>query len=264
MRRLRRLARHAALSAASVLPARNRPGEIRFFYGHSMTASEVPRFRRTLAMLRDRFEFLPFRTAVELARSTEHFDGRAIAFSFDDGFRDNHDLIAPVLDEFGGNACFFVTTNFIDCDDAYRRHFLARRVLVTDDRFPMTWEMVGKLHRAGFEIGAHTADHVDLGTCDRDTAMMQIRDSKASIERNLAGACDWFAWPYGLPKNFPGALLAPVRGLFRSLFSAQRSATLFDADRSVIHRDHFEPGWPTSHVKYFAERPVARAVADVH
>lgn len=254
---MRSLARHVTLSALSLLPARKLTGEIRFFYGHSMTASEVPQFRRTLAMLRSLFEFVSFRQAVELATGTERFDGRAIAFSFDDGFRDNHDLIAPVLDEFGVRGCFFVATNFIGCDEAYRREFLARRVFVTDDRHPMTWEMVRRLHDAGSEIGAHTADHVNLGQCDSQTALFQIRESKDVIERKIGAPCNWFAWPYGLPQHFPASLLPPVESLFRKIFSAQRSASLFSGGGAVIHRDHFEPGWPTSHVRYFARRTVA-------
>lgn len=221
-----------------------------------MTSAEVPRFRRTLAMLRDRFEFVSFSQAVDLATGTERFDGRALAFSFDDGFRDNHDLVAPVLAEFGASACFFLTTNFIGCDDAYRREFLARRVFVTDDRYPMTWEMVRSLHDAGCEIGAHTADHVDLGKCDSRTAMRQISTSKDTIERMVAASCEWFAWPYGLQKHFPASLLPQVSPVFRMLFSAQRSATLFGPGRTVINRDHFEPGWPTAHVRFFSERSV--------
>ncbi len=254
---LRNLLRHAALYAASLLPARTRSGEVRFFYGHSMRASDVPRFRRTLAMLRDRFEFVSFRQAVDLAACTERFDGRAIAFSFDDGYRDNFDLIAPVLDEFGARACFFLATNFIDCDEVYRRDFLTRRVCVSDDRYPMTWAMVRKLHQAGFEIGAHTADHVNLGACDYETAMNQVGDSKHAVELAVGGACEWFAWPYGLQQHVPPTMLPHVAAKFRMLFSGQRSAWLLNAGRVVIHRDHFEPGWPTAHVRYFAGRPVA-------
>ena len=253
---MRNLVRHAALSAGGLLPLRKRAGEIRFFYGHSMRPSDAPRFRRTLAMLRQHFEFLSFRHAVDLATSTERFDGRAIAFSFDDGFRDNHDLIAPLLDEHGAKACFFVTTNFIECDDAYRRDFLARRAFVKEDRYPMTWDMVRKLYDGGFDIGAHTADHMDLGKCNLETAMKQIGDSKRAIEGAIGGPCEWFAWPYGLPQNFPSSLMPHVAPIFRMLFSAQRSATLLSPDGVVIHRDHFEPGWPTAHVRYFVGRPV--------
>lgn len=228
-----------------------------------MTSAEVPRFRRTLAMLRDRFEFVSFSQAVDLATGTERFDGRALAFSFDDGFRDNYELVAPVLDEFGTRACFFVTTNFIGCDDKYRRDFLTRRAFVNEDRYPMTWEMLRHLHAEGFEIGAHTADHVDLGKCDLPNALIQIGESKRAIEKEVGSACEWFAWPYGLQQHFPSSLQPQVSSMFRMLFSARRSATLFASDRTVINRDHFEPGWPTAHVRYFARRPVSPVEAGI-
>jgi hypothetical protein len=253
---LRKLARHLALSAGGLLPVRNRPGEVRFFYGHAMSVADVPRFRRTLAMLRDCFEFVTFREAVALATSDERFDGRALAFSFDDGFRDNHDLIAPLLNEYGARACFFIATNFIGCDELYRRDFLERRVFVREQRYPMSWEMVRTLHREGFEIGAHTVDHVNLAQCDTQMAIRQVQDSKQAVENNTGAPCEWFAWPYGLTEHFPVGLAEAICPMFRRLFSAQRSSSLFGLDGAVINRDHFEPGWPTAHVKFFAGRPV--------
>ena len=52
-------------------------------------------------MLRNHFEFVTMREAIGFVRSAELPDGRFATFSFDDGFRDNYDYIAPILDEQG-------------------------------------------------------------------------------------------------------------------------------------------------------------------
>jgi peptidoglycan/xylan/chitin deacetylase (PgdA/CDA1 family) len=258
---LRPIARHLVLSVGgTLLPPRNAAAEVRFFYGHSIGERDVPAFRRTMRMLRDRFELVSMPEAVTLARSPSPPGGRYLALSFDDGFRDNHDLLAPVLDEFGARACFFLPTRFIECDESYRVRFLRERLRVEDlSKRPLTWEMVRALAAAGFALGAHTADHVDLAACDPAEAETQMRASKRTIEERTGAPCDLFAWPYGLARHFPASLLPAAERLFSATFSAMRSATTFSYGGAVINRDHFEPGWPTSHVRFFARRRVALA-----
>lgn len=59
------------------------------------------------------FNVLPLDEAV--ARLGERrLPPRAIAITFDDGYRDNHDVAMPILREFGLTATFFVCTGFLD------------------------------------------------------------------------------------------------------------------------------------------------------
>ena len=248
---LRRAVRHAVLSTGGMLPADRGPA-VRFFYGHSMAAGDVPNFRRSLRALRKLYEFVRMEDALALLREPERRDGgRYLAFSFDDGFRDNYDLVAPILEEFGARACFFVSTNFIDCDEAYRLWFLRERVMAGPDRWPMTWSMLRQLRASGHEIGAHTEDHLDLGEVDEEQAVRQVLGSKARVEREV-GPCALFAWPYGRREHFPPAVLQRVRASFTGIFSAIRSPSTFSYGSSVVNRDHFEPSWPALHVRFFA------------
>lgn len=219
-----------------------------------MEAKDIARFRRTLQMLRNAFEFVSLSDAVALLRDSTRPAGRYLAFSFDDGYRDNYELIAPLLDEVGARACFFVSTGFIGCDDSYRLRFLRHAVRQPETREPMTWEMVSELAHAGFEIGAHTVDHANLAAVAAAEAEQQVIRSRAELQRRLGRKCRWFAWPYGTGAQLPDTLLPTLTEHFDGIFSAIRSRRSFAYDGRVINRDHFEPAWPALHVRYFAFR----------
>ncbi len=75
------------------------------------------------------------------------------------------------------------------------------------------------------------------------------------IEAQCNAPCRFFAWPYGRAEQFPSALVAIAKREFDATFSAIRSRELFSYDGAVLNRDHFEPGWRTSHVRYFVRSP---------
>jgi peptidoglycan/xylan/chitin deacetylase (PgdA/CDA1 family) len=245
-----------ALSTAGSIRRRTPKRDLRLLYGHGMERQHVSRFRTLLRELRQRYEFVTLAEAVDLASSPRIPEGRYLAFSFDDGFRDNYELVAPALLDAGARCCFFVATNFIDCDDEYRRWFLTDRVCADLSKRPMTWAMLGELADAGFEVGAHTVDHLDLGKAPLAEAEGQMRASKKDIETRLGRECKWFAWPYGRAQHMPPAVLQMAIGLFDGVFSAERSTTLRSPHSLVFNRDHFEPGWPRSHVRFFLSRAI--------
>jgi peptidoglycan/xylan/chitin deacetylase (PgdA/CDA1 family) len=212
-----------------------------------------------LRELRERYEFVTLAEAVDLASSDRIPDGRYLAFSFDDGFRDNYELVAPALLDVGARCCFFAATNFIDCDEEYRQWFLKERVRADPSKQSMTWAMLRELADAGFEVGAHTVDHLDLGSVPFAEAEGQMRASKNEIETRLGRQCKWFAWPYGRAQHMPPAVLQLAVGLFDGVFSAERSNSLRSADGLVFNRDHFEPGWPRSHVRFFLSKSIRLA-----
>ena len=223
-----------------------------------MEAQDRARFRRTLRMLRDAFEFVSFADAVQLLRDSRRPAGRYLSFSFDDGYRDNYELVAPLLSESGASACFFITTAFIECEEAYRRHFLRDVVRQPEARRPMTWAMVKELANSGFEIGAHTIDHPNLAQIDLAEAERQVLTGALDLETRIGSVCRWFAWPFGTAQDFPSDLLPILVDRFDGIFSATRSRQQLAYGGHVINRDHFEPSWPTLHVRYFAFRATSR------
>lgn len=74
---------------------------------------DAHRFDGICRWLRRWFNVLPLDLAVDaLQRGT--LPTRPLAITFDDGYRDNHDVALPILERHGLTATFFVTVGFLD------------------------------------------------------------------------------------------------------------------------------------------------------
>ncbi|MGB2713831.1 MAG: polysaccharide deacetylase family protein [Vicinamibacterales bacterium] len=132
---------------------------------------------------------------------------RELAITFDDGYLDNFENAAPVLERYHLPATFFVVSQWIGTDivpwwdaEAGVRHPW------------MTWEQVRSLHRRGFDIGAHTRTHADLGAVVDFEASEEIVGGRHELERQLGAPVELFAYPYGRPVNLADSNRRLVRG----------------------------------------------------
>jgi peptidoglycan/xylan/chitin deacetylase (PgdA/CDA1 family) len=96
--RLTVLIYHRVMAAPDPL----RPGE--------PTAAE---FEARMRWLKARFNAIPLADAVAGLKAGK-LPARPLAITFDDGYRDNHDLAAPILAKLGLPATFFVATGYLD------------------------------------------------------------------------------------------------------------------------------------------------------
>jgi peptidoglycan/xylan/chitin deacetylase (PgdA/CDA1 family) len=148
-------------------------------------------FERFCRLFAQYFEVVPLSKFVERLEKKQPVGGM-LAITFDDGYRDNYEVAAPILQQLGLPATFFVTTGFIETETV---PFWDKAAGVA---FPwMDWEQVASLHRQGFEIGAHTRHHVDLGVIAGDAARQEIHGSRFDLESKLGTKVDLFAYPFG-------------------------------------------------------------------
>jgi peptidoglycan/xylan/chitin deacetylase (PgdA/CDA1 family) len=159
----------------------------------------VRMFERFCRFFARHFDVVPLRHIVERVerRAPLH---RELAITFDDGYRDNYENAAPVLERLGLPATFFVVSRWIGTDVVPpwdQRHGIP---------LPwMEWRHVRSLHHRGFDIGAHTRTHVDLGLASEAVARDEIVGAKRDLEAGLAAAVDLFAYPYGGRRNIAAA-----------------------------------------------------------
>jgi peptidoglycan/xylan/chitin deacetylase (PgdA/CDA1 family) len=139
-----------------------------------------------------------------------------LAITFDDGYRDNWEHAAPVLLRLGLPGTFFVVSGWMGTD----------QVAWWDEQLReppgwMSWDQVRSLHRNGFEIGAHTRTHVDLGRVSGNEAREEIEGGRADLERELGTPTKLFAYPYGRRDNLTAENRERVRAAgFRCCASA--------------------------------------------
>lgn len=71
---------------------------------------------------------------------------RVIVLTFDDAVKSHRTFVAPLLQELGFGATFFVTQRWMEDAENF-----------------MSWEDIREIHEMGFEIGNHTWTHRDMG-----------------------------------------------------------------------------------------------------
>ena len=106
-------------------------------------------------------------------------DAKSIALVFDDGYLDNYQVAAPLLEQLDFPATFYVLTGSIGTQGY------------------MTWDQVVELDRLGMDIGSHAINHRDRTVIPVDEARREIADSAAELYNRLGHPVFWFCYPSG-------------------------------------------------------------------
>lgn len=152
---------------------------------------DVAAFERHCRFYRRYFRVVPLRELVHRLEHGQPVD-RHLAITFDDGYRDNFENARPVLEKLSLPATFFVVTDWIGSS------VVPRWDSVRGVQHPwMTWDQVRALHRSGFEVGAHTQSHVDLGAVSPEEAHREVIGARLELEQQLGTRVESFSYPYG-------------------------------------------------------------------
>jgi peptidoglycan/xylan/chitin deacetylase (PgdA/CDA1 family) len=116
---------------------------------------------------------------------------RTAVLTIDDGYRDNAEIAAPILERHGFAASIFLVSGRLGKDNDWSSDapLQGRPMLSADD--------AARLVARGVGIGAHTVTHPPLPDCDDDALVEEIAESKRSLEAALARPVRTFAYPYG-------------------------------------------------------------------
>jgi peptidoglycan/xylan/chitin deacetylase (PgdA/CDA1 family) len=247
--KIRTLARYCILN---ILGLTSKPANgIHILNGHHAGSQQDPDiFRKLLKELSKDVSFIKIEDAIRMIEKKEKPDKPLVAFTFDDGFTDCYDIFAPVLEEFGVNAMFFVNPNYVEGDDNYISNF-DEHIVMTPGKKPMRWNQLKELSQRGHIIGAHTMDHYMINSEDLDVLKYQIENCRNIIEQHINISCPYFAFPYGKLTNANQASIDIACQKYQYVFSQSDYKNYFSFNGKVINRRHFEIFWPISHVHYF-------------
>jgi peptidoglycan/xylan/chitin deacetylase (PgdA/CDA1 family) len=124
---------------------------------------------------------------------------RAVAITFDDAYRSVLELARPILDRYAMPATVFVPTAFAGTEKpmSWRGidHWPTSEYAA--ELVPMSWEELGQLVGANWEIGSHTRTHPWLTLLDDRRLAEELAGSREECERRLGVPCRSLAYPYG-------------------------------------------------------------------
>lgn len=104
---------------------------------------------------------------------------KPVLLTLDDGYLDNYTVAAPILEQYGFTATFYIISGMVGQPEY------------------MSWEQVLDLERRGMEIGSHTVSHPDLSTLAATDLAAEVGNSAATLEGYLGHPVYWFCYPAG-------------------------------------------------------------------
>ena len=143
----------------------------------------IAEFMSDLEFLLSRFEPVTLRDIVEALNGTRTLSRLCFHLTFDDGFREMHDIVGPILHRAGVPATFFLTTAFLDGGGL--AHHNALSVLL--DRLQSRHPRLGaaSLRRVESLLPAARRDRATLRE-----RVLSIRYAQKSLVRSLAETLD--------------------------------------------------------------------------
>lgn len=114
---------------------------------------------------------------------------RAVAVTFDDGYRDVLTYAAPLLAEYEVPGTAFVVAGLLDGEAAHASYVPSRPLLA--------WGELRALRDAGWTIGAHSLSHPVLAELPEAAARRELVESRQRLEQGLGQPVTLLAYPYG-------------------------------------------------------------------
>ena len=166
----------------------------------------IEEFAAQMALVARWYKPVATQELVNRLRRGEPVPGTSVAIHFDDCYRDVFSYALPVLRELNIPAAAFVNSAFVGTGRAFL-HDVAKSPFRFDN---FTVEDLRAMLASGFEIGAHTANHVDLGSCSEEEARKEIRECVEELERMTERRITLFSYPFGKERNIRRELVASV------------------------------------------------------
>lgn len=138
-------------------------------------------FKEQMEFLReDHYCILSCEEIIERFLKKEKLPPKTVAITFDDGFRDNLDVL-PIIKEYEIPITVFLVTDFIGKNENY-----------------LNWSDIQMLFKEGLvSFGAHTLSHPNLKNLNRIELEREIGLPKKIISDYLKREIILFAYPYG-------------------------------------------------------------------
>jgi len=165
---------------------------------------------------------------------------RAVLITFDDGYVDNLENAAPILQRYGYPAVLFAPIGYLG----------ARRPLPHDDHLAargivnrtLDWSELAELERYGIRVESHGIGHRPLADLEIDEAAREITLSKLRLEEALGRPVRAFAYVKGSEAHYRPVHLSLLRQAgYDVAFTSISGGNGWHTDPLQLHRYNVEP-----------------------
>ena len=181
------------------------------------------------------------------------FDGSKprLLITFDDGYRSNHDVAAPLLEKRGFRGCFFLPEAEIAGDRFTADIAFAKAKNEPEPR--MTWSEAHALEARGHRIGCHTRTHVRLADdLPAERLVDEITAAGRDIAEKLGHPVEDFCWVGGEEWSYGAGAFDEIRRAgYRRVFMTNLYPVLPGSSPIWIQRTNVEASWPIEQVKFY-------------
>jgi peptidoglycan/xylan/chitin deacetylase (PgdA/CDA1 family) len=187
----------------------------------------------------------------------DYFAGQPLAgrprllITFDDGYRSNYDVAAPLLEKHGFHAFYFLPEGHIAADRAAADAAFAAAADEPEPR--MSWPEARELETRGHRVGCHTRTHVRLADdLAGDRLADEITQAGRDIGEKLGRPIDDFCWVGGEEWSYGAGAFDEIRRAgYRRVFMTNLYPVLPGSSPIWIQRTNVEAGWPIEQVRFY-------------
>jgi peptidoglycan/xylan/chitin deacetylase (PgdA/CDA1 family) len=168
---------------------------------------------------------------------------RAVLITFDDGYHDNLENAARVLQKYGYPAVLFVPLGYLgDRHPLPHEERLAAQGILNRT---IDWEELADVERLGVRIESHGISHQPLADLEVDEAAREIALSKFRLEERLGRPVRAFSYVKGSEAHYKPVHLSLVRQAgYDVAFTAVSGANSPTSDPLELRRYNVEPYSP--------------------
>lgn len=174
----------------------------------------------------------------ELLTNSSNDQKIQVAFTFDDGYACLYDTVLPILNAVKAVGTVYLNTGWIDYES--RKASCPELGHYPGEHF-LTWGDVKKLDKAGWEIGSHGVEHIDLSRQQPDVIEKELRHSKDVIENQLKKSCEHFAYTFGRHDRRVRNVARQVG--YRYVTAAHHQPLSISDDKMALPRLNVESGY---------------------
>jgi peptidoglycan/xylan/chitin deacetylase (PgdA/CDA1 family) len=108
---------------------------------------------------------------------------RPILITFDDGHLNNYTTAFPIMQKYGFTGVLYIVANYMGADQY------------------MNVDQIKEMASAGWEVGSHSVNHIDLTSLEPERQRYEVVESRAILEVKLGVPVLTIAYPFGVSNS---------------------------------------------------------------